>query len=141
MAAIVSQAAARTSLTLLLLAVASGVALTLGAVGIYGVVAYVVSLRTREIAVRLALGARPADVRHLVARQAGVVIAVGIGVGLVGAVTLTRELRALLFDISPLDPLSMLAAAALLGVVAAIATWVPAHRASTLDPAQALRAD
>ena len=141
MAAIVSQAAARTSLTLLLLAVASGVALTLGAIGIYGVVAYVVSLRTREIAVRLALGAQPADVRRLIARQAGRVIAVGIGVGLVGALSLTRVLRALLFDISPIDPPSMLAAATLLAVVAAVAMWVPAYRASALDPAQALRAD
>ena len=141
MAAIVAQAAARTSLTLLLLAVASGVALTLGAIGIYGVVAYVVSLRTREIAVRLALGARPADVRHMIARQAGVVVGVGIGVGLVGALALTRVLRALLFDISPIDPPTLLAAAALLGVVAAVATGVPAHRASALDPAQALRAD
>jgi predicted permease len=141
MAAIVSQAAARTSLTLLLLAVASGVALTLGAIGIYGVVAYVVSLRTREIAVRLALGARPIDVRRMIARQAGRVVAVGVGVGLVGAVTLTRVLRALLFDISPIDPPSMLAAAALLGVVAVMAAWVPAHRAAALDPAQALRAD
>ena len=141
MATIVSQSAARTSLTLLLLAVASGVALTLGAIGIYGVVAYVVSLRTREIAVRLALGARPADVRHMIARQAGVVVAVGIGVGVVGAFTLTRVLRALLFDVSPIDPPSMLAAAGLLGVVAAIAMWIPAHRASGLDPAQALRGD
>jgi ABC-type antimicrobial peptide transport system permease subunit len=139
--AIVSQAAARTSLTLLLLAVASGVALTLGAIGIYGVVAYVVSLRTREIAVRLALGAQPADVRRMIARQAGVVVGVGIGVGLLGAVALTRVLRALLFDVSPIDPPSMLAAAALLGVVAAVAAWVPAHRASALDPAQALRAE
>jgi predicted permease len=141
MATIVSQAAARTSLTLLLLAVASGVALTLGAVGIYGVVAYVVSLRTREIAVRLALGARPIDVRRMIARQAGVVVGVGIGIGLIGAFGLTRVLRALLFDVSPIDPPSMFAAAALLGVVAAVATWVPAHRASALDPAQALRAD
>jgi ABC-type antimicrobial peptide transport system permease subunit len=141
MAAIVSQAAARTSLTLLLLAIASGVALTLGAVGIYGVVAYVVSLRTREIAVRLARGARPADVRRMIGRQAGVVVAVGIGVGLLGAIALTRVLRALLFDISPIDPLSMLAAAMLLSVVGAVATWVPAHRASALDPVQALRAD
>jgi predicted permease len=141
MSAIVAQAAARTSLTLLLLAVASGVALTLGAIGIYGVVAYVVSLRTREIAVRLALGARPVDVRRMISRQAGVVVALGIGVGLAGAVALTRVLRALLFDVSPIDPASMLTAAALLAIVAAIASWVPARRASTLDPTQALRAD
>ena len=141
MAVIVSQAAARTSLTLLLLAVASGVALTLGAIGIYGVIAYVVSLRTREIAVRLALGARPTDVQRMISRQAGVVVALGIGVGLASAVALTRVLRALLFDVSPMDPASLVAAAALLAVVAAIASWVPARRASALDPAQALRGD
>jgi ABC-type antimicrobial peptide transport system permease subunit len=77
----------------------------------------------------------------MISRQAGVVVALGIGVGLAGAVALTRVLRALLFDVSPIDPASMLTAAALLAIVAAIASWVPARRASTLDPAQALRAD
>jgi predicted permease len=141
MSDVVAQASARTSLTLLLLGIASGVALALGAVGIYGVVAYVVSLRTREIAVRMALGARPADVSRMISRQAAVLVALGIGVGLAGAVALTRVLRALLFGVDPVDPLSMAAAAVVLAVVAAIASWVPARRAAGLDPAQALRAN
>lgn len=141
MAEIVSQAAARTTLTLMLLGIASVVALALGSVGIYGVVSYVVSLRTREIAVRMALGARPVDVRRMVSLQAATVAAIGIAVGLAGAVALTRVLSALLFGVSPLDPLSMMGAAAVLALVAAIASWAPARRAAALDPAQALRGD
>ena len=141
MADVVAQAAARTTLTLMLLGIASAVALALGSVGIYGVVSYVVSLRTREIAVRLALGARPVEVRRMVSRQAGVLVALGIAVGLAGAVAVTRVLGALLFGVSPVDPASMLGAAAVLACVAAVGSWVPAHRASTLDPARALRSD
>jgi len=141
MAEVVAQASARTTLTLVLLGIASVVALALGMVGIYGVVSYVVSLRTREIAVRLALGARPIDVRRMISRQAGAVAALGIAVGLAGAVALTRVLSALLFGVSPVDPLSMIGAAAVLACVAAIASWVPARRAAALDPAQALRAE
>ena len=141
MADVVAQSAARTTLTLTLLGIASLVALALGAVGIYGVISYVVSLRTREIAVRMALGARPVDVQRMVSRQAGVVVGVGIAVGLAGAVALTRVLSALLFEVSPVDPPTMIVAVAILAGVAAIASWVPARRASALDPAQALRAD
>ena len=141
MADVVAQSAARTTLTLTLLGIASLVALALGSVGIYGVISYVVSLRTREIAVRMALGARPVDVRRMVSLQAGVVVAVGIVVGLAGAVALTRALSALLFGVSPVDPLTMVGAVAILAAVAAIASWVPARRAAALDPAQALRAD
>jgi predicted permease len=141
MTEIVALASARTSLTLLLLGLASAVALALGCVGIYGVMSYVVSLRTREIAVRMALGARPVDVRRMVSRQAVLVAGIGIVVGLAGAFALTRVLGALLFGVSPVDPVTLLGAAATLGVVAAVAAWAPARRASGLDPAQALRAD
>jgi predicted permease len=141
MADVVAQSAARTTLTLTLLGIASLVALALGSVGIYGVISYVVSLRTREIAVRMALGARPADVRRMVSRQAGAVVAVGIAAGLAGAVALTRVLSALLFGVSPIDPPTMIGAVAILAAVAAVASWVPARRASTLDPARALRGD
>jgi putative ABC transport system permease protein len=141
MAEVVAQAAARTRLTLLLLGIASAAALALGSVGVYGVVSYGVSLRTREIAVRLALGARPADVRRMISRQAGVLAALGVGVGLAAAAAMTRVLSALLFGVSPVDALTMIGAAGVLACVAAIASWVPARRAAALDPAQALRAD
>jgi len=137
----VARSAARTTLTLTLLGIASMVALALGSVGIYGVISYVVSLRTREIAVRMALGARPVDVRRMVSRQAAVVAGIGIVVGLGGAFAVTRVLSALLFGVSPVDPPTLLAAAAILAGVATLAAWVPARRASALDPARALRAD
>jgi hypothetical protein len=141
MADVVARSAARTTLTLTLLGIASLVALALGSVGIYGVISYVVTLRTREIAVRMALGATPVDVRRMVSRQAGVVVAVGIAVGLAGAVALTRVLGALLFGVSPVDPLTMMAAVAILAAVAVVASWVPARRAARMDPAQALRVE
>jgi predicted permease len=141
MTEIVSQASARTSFTLVLLGIASAVALVLGAVGIYGVISYVVSLRTREIAIRLALGAQPGDVRRMVSRQAATVAAVGVVAGLAGALTLMRVLRALLFGVSPTDPLALAGAALLLVAVSAAASWLPARRAASLDPAQALRAE
>jgi predicted permease len=141
MADVVAQAAIRTTLTLVLLAIASGVALALGAVGIFGVVSYVVSLRTREIAVRLALGAQPAHVRRLVSAQAAVVVAVGLVAGLAAALAMTRVLAALLFGVTPVDPATLAGATALLALVAGVAAWLPAHRASRLDPAQALRSE
>jgi hypothetical protein len=138
---VVSQAASRTSFTVLLLGIASGVTLLLGAVGIYGVVSYVVSLRTREVAVRLALGAQPGHVRRTVSRQVMVAAALGISIGVIGATAITRVLGALLFGVSPTDPVSMAGAAGVLAAVAAVASWVPAGRAARLDPAQALRAE
>ena len=137
---ILAQASARTSFTLVLLAIASAVALVLGGVGIYGVISYVVSLRTREIAIRLALGALPADVRRMVARQAAGIAAVGIGVGLVGVMMVSRALSAMLFDVSAADPVSLIAAIGVLIGVAGAASWLPARRAARLDPAEALRA-
>ena len=138
---ILAQASARTSFTLVLLAIASIVAVVLGGVGIYGVIAYVVSLRTREIAIRLALGARPADVRRMVARHAAGVAAIGIVVGLAGALVVMRALGALLFEVSAADPAPLLAAVGVLIAVAGAASWLPARRAARLDPAEALRAD
>ena len=115
--------------------------MALGAVGIYGVVAYVVSLRTREIAVRLALGAAPASVRRMVSRQSVAIAAVGVAIGLAGAAAVTRVLGALLFGVSPLDPVALAGSAALLLGVAFAASWLPARRAATVDPALVLRTE
>lgn len=141
MAAVVRRSTARTSFTLELLEVASLVSLLIGAVGLYGVVSYMVSLRSREMAVRIALGARPAVLRRLVLAQAAAVAGAGIAVGLGAAVLLTRYLASLLFDVAPTDPKTLLAAAAVMSAVAVTASWGPARRAAQVDPAAVLRAD
>jgi predicted permease len=141
MTEVVSQAAARTSFTLVLLSIASVVALVLGAVGIYGVISYVVSLRTPELAVRLALGAGPADLQWMVLGQAAVIALVGVAAGLVGAMAVTRVLSALLFGVAPNDLPTLLSSSAALLVVALAASWLPARRASVVDPAGVLRAE
>ena len=139
MADVVAQARARTSFLLLLMGITSGVALALGAVGLFGLIAYVVSLRGREIAIRLALGARPADVSRMVERQAVLVAGVGILAGLAGAIVTTRALASLLFGVAPGDPRTLAAAALTLAVVAAAASRLAARRAARVDPVRALR--
>ena len=141
MITIVDTASARTRFTMLLLAVASGLALILGAVGIYGVMAYGVSLRRREIGVRMALGARPVDVRQMISRQGVMLAGVGVAIGLAAALGLTRFLRGLLYDVSPTDPLTLGGTCVVLLVVALIASWIPARRAAGMDAAAALRSD
>jgi predicted permease len=138
---VVARAEARTTFTLLLLGTASSIALILGAVGIYGVIAYVVSLRTKEIAVRLALGARASAVRGMVVRQALLVTLVGIVAGVLGAIGMTRALRSLLFGVSPTDVTTLLGSAAVLLIVAAASSWLPARRAAAVSPALALRGE
>lgn len=138
---VVADAEARTRVTMLMLAAASVIALALGAVGIYGVVAYIVTLRTPEIAVRLALGAEPSRVRAMVSRQSLVVGAIGVAVGVALAGVATRVLATLLFGVSPLDPLSLGGAGVLLLIIAFVASWIPATRAAGVDPAQVLRAE
>jgi len=141
MAAVLRSATARTTFTLTLLGVASAIALALGAVGIYGVISYIVSLRSREIGVRIALGAPLDAVRWMVTRQGLALAGIGVAVGSIGALALTRLLRSLLFGIAPGDPIAMVAAALLLLIVAAIATAVPAWRASRVDPICVLRGE
>ncbi len=126
---------------MLLLAVFSGLALLLAAIGLYGVLAYDVSQRTREIGIRGALGATRAQIVTLVLHQSIWKTASGLALGLVGSWFLTRSLQALLFDISATDPLSYLAVSATLLLVAGLASWLPARRAATVDPIVALRAD
>jgi predicted permease len=132
-------ATARTSFTMTMLGTASLVALVLGLVGIYGVVSYVVSQRTREIGVRLALGASGREVRGMVVRQGIALAGVGVGVGLVAAAGLSRVMASLLFGVSAADPLTYGAVALTLGSVAVLASWLPAVRAAAVDPAIALR--
>jgi ABC-type antimicrobial peptide transport system permease subunit len=111
----------------------------LAAVGLYGVLAYTVSQRTREIGLRMALGAAPSRVRAMVLRQVGVMVAVGGAIGLAGAIGLGRLAQSLLFELQGTDPLVLIAAAVSLSTVALAAGFIPAHRASQVDPMSALR--
>jgi putative ABC transport system permease protein len=120
---------------------ASAVALLLGAIGLYGVMSYVVTLRMREIGIRMALGARPAEIRRMVSRQGLGVAMIGIAAGLGGAMALTRFLATVLFEVSNRDPAVVALAAAFVLVVVAAASWLPARRAAAVDPALALRTE
>ncbi|MDA8019087.1 MAG: ABC transporter permease [Thermoanaerobaculia bacterium] len=138
---ILDRSMARTSFTLVMLGLAAGVAVLLGLVGIFGVTSYAASLRTREIGVRMALGARKGDVRWMVLRQALVLAGAGAGLGLVAAAALTRTMTSLLFGVSAFDPLTYAGVALLLVALALGASYLPAYRAAGLDPIYALRQD
>jgi hypothetical protein len=131
---------ATTSFTLVLLAMAGGMGLLLGAIGIYGVIAYVVSQRAGEIGVRLALGAQPRQVRRQFVREGLTLALAGISIGLVAAVVLTRLMSSLLFGISTLDPTTYTLMVLIVIVVAVAAAYLPARRASRCDPVEVLRA-
>jgi predicted permease len=132
---------ARTSFTLVLLGIAGAMALALAVIGIYGVLAYVVSQRTREIGIRSALGARPGQLEQMFLRQGLALTGVGLAVGVVAAVALGRWMSSLLFGVGPLDPLTYVAALAVTMAAAALASYVPARRAATIDPIETLRAE
>ncbi len=134
-------ATARTSFTMALLAAASGIALILGLVGIYGVISYIVSQRTREIGVRMALGASGTLVRGMVVRQGLALAGAGVAVGLVAAALMSSLLSTILFGISATDPLTYGAVALALIAVATAASWLPAMRAAGVDPSHALRSE
>jgi predicted permease len=119
----------------------AGLALALAAIGIYGLMAYSVVQRTREIGIRLAIGASPGDVLALVVKQAAGFAAVGIALGLIGAAGLTRLMESILFNVSPLDPLTFAGSALLLFAIAGLASYLPARRAARIDPQLAIRAD
>ncbi len=138
---IYAQSLDRTSFTLVMLAIAGSMALALGIVGIYGVISYAVSQRTREIGIRLALGARKSELKWMFVRSALLLTGTGVVLGLGAATGLTRLMKSVLFGVSPLDPLTYAAVPILLVVAAVLASYLPAHRAASIDPSEALRAE
>ena len=136
-----SNSVAQPRLQLVLLLVFGAMAGLLAAVGIYGVVAYSVARRTREIGIRVALGARRTDVAGMVLREGAVLAAAGIGIGLAGSLALTRVLRSLLFETTPNDPATLTTVAAAVLLLVLLATLIPAHRAARVNPITALRSE
>jgi len=130
---------ARTSFTLVMLGIAGAMALLLGTVGLYGVIAYSVSQRTREIGIRMALGAQRSEAMRLVLGEGMLVVLTGLGIGLAGSFALTRFLSSLLFGVTATDPLTFAGVAVLLALVALAACYIPARRAMLIDPILALR--
>jgi putative ABC transport system permease protein len=123
----------------LLLGVFALIALTLAGIGVYGLLAHGVAQRVNEFGVRVALGATPSGVLRLVLRQGMTLALVGLGIGFVSAVLVVRALRAVLFDVSPWDPLAWTTASVTLLAVSLLASWLPARRALRVDPVVALR--
>ena len=138
---IYSKSLARTSFTLLMLGIAAAMALALGIIGIYGVISYAVSQRTREIGIRVALGARKGELKLMFVRSALVLTGIGIAIGLVAAFAVSRLMRTLLFGVSPFDPLSFAAVPLILIAAATLASFLPASRAAAVNPVDALKAE
>ncbi len=138
---IYERALGRTSFTLILLALAGGMALLLGLVGIYGVISYAVSQRSREIGIRMALGARGGHVKGMFVRHGLALTGIGLAVGLLSAAGLMQLLSKILFEVEPFDPLTYAVVAGCLAVAAAGAAYMPARRATAVDPMEALRAE
>ena len=138
---IYGQSMARTSFTLVMLAIAGTMALALGILGIYGVISYAVSQRTREIGIRMALGAKKNELVWMFVRSALVLTGVGTAVGLGASAALMRLMRTLLFGVSPLDPVTFTAVPVALVVAAALASYLPARRTTAVNPVEALRAE
>jgi ABC-type antimicrobial peptide transport system permease subunit len=132
---------ARTSFTLVMLTIAGSMALALGLLGIYGVISYSVSQRTREIGIRLALGAQTSSLRWIFVRSALALTGAGIAIGLAAAAVLVQLMKTMLFGIRPLDPVTFVAVPLVQVAAAVLASYLPAHRAATLDPVEALRSE
>lgn len=139
--AIYDESMAQTSFVLVILGIAASVTMLLGVVGIYGVIAYIVSQRRREVGIRMALGAARGDVQRMFVGRGVLLTAIGLVVGIASAAVLMRLLSTLLFGVSPFDPITYSAVAVTLGAIALIAAWVPARQATRVDPAIALRAE
>jgi predicted permease len=138
---IYSRSLARTSFTLVMLGIAGAMALLLGVIGLYGVIAYAVSQRRREIGIRLALGAEPSELKKMFVRHGFTLAAGGTVIGLISAASLMRLMKSLLFGISPLDPLTYAAVPVVLVAAAVLASYVPARRAAAVDPVEALKSE
>lgn len=138
---IYSKSFARTSFTLVMLAIAGSMALTLGILGIYGVISYTVSQRRREIGIRLALGAQKSELKWMFVRSALVLTGIGVAFGVCAAAALMQSMKSLLFGISPLDPVTYIAIPLVLIGSAMLASYLPARRAASVDPVEALRAE
>ena len=136
---VVARSTSRQRFNTWLMTLFGAAALLLAAIGIYGLMAYSVEQRTRELGVRLALGADAGDVRGMVIGQGMALAAVGIGVGLAASLALSRLMTAFLFEVTATDPLVFVVAALVLAVVSLAAVWLPAHKASQVDPIEALR--
>jgi len=136
-----SQSLARTSFTLTMLAIAGSMALALGILGIYGVISYTVSQRTREIGIRLALGAQKSELKWMFVRSALVLTGVGVAIGVSVAAGVMQLMKSLLFGISPLDPFTYVMVPLILVMAAAVASYLPACRAAMVDPVEALRVE
>ncbi len=139
--AIYEKSMARTSFTLVLLAIAGAMAMLIGLVGIYGVISYSVTQRTREIGIRMALGAEQNKLARMFVGHGLVLAAIGVACGLAAAIALTRVMSSLLFEVSPVDPITYAAVSASLILAAVLASYLPALRATKVDPVEALRAE
>ena len=136
-----NESMAQTQFVLVILGIAASVTLLLGLVGIYGVIAYIVSQRRREVGIRMALGAQGESVQRIFVTRGLTLAAAGLAIGLIGAAAMMRLLSSFLFGVNPFDPLTYAAVTAGLGLVALVATWLPARQATRIDPMLALRAE
>jgi len=139
--AVLAESVAPSRWSTTLLGVFAAVALVMAALGVFGVLSFLVTQRTRELGIRIALGAAPAAVRRMVVGQGLGLVAAGLALGLLGAVALTRLMKSLLYEVSPTDPLTYAGVAAVLVAIAALASWLPARRATRVDPVVALRSE
>jgi ABC-type antimicrobial peptide transport system permease subunit len=123
----------------MLLAIFAAMALVLAAIGVYGVISFAAGQRTKEIGLRVALGASPGSVVRLVVRQGLAIAAAGLAAGVAGALLATRFLKSMLYDVAPSDPLTFAGIVAVLAVTVLLASWIPARRAAGVQPMEALR--
>jgi ABC-type antimicrobial peptide transport system permease subunit len=141
MSGLAARSMATLSFTMLTLAIAAGFALILGAVGLYGTLSYLVSQRTREIGIRMALGAHAGEVRRMIVTHGGRVALIGVAVGVIAALLLTRVLDTMLFRVAAVDWVTLAVMSVVMIGVALVASYIPAWRASSVDPIVSLRTE